>query len=286
MMWTRQLLKENAKVAFKRNYWTCVLASVILMLIGGGVSGPDYNFDFKFKDSVQEYSQWNPFSFGNLFMLSAAFLIGLIVLALVIVISALITNVIEVGGKRYFLENREHKTYVSQVLYGFSCGSYLNCVKTMFLRNLYIFGWSLLLIIPGIVKGYAYAMVPYIMAENPSMNSDRAIGLSEEMMKGHKMELFVLQLSFIGWHFLNACTFGIVGIFYANPYIHATYAEYFSAVKAEAIGKGITNGIELPGVSGVEFQQTDFAGTTFQQEDIQQDHFQQTGYEQDDIFAE
>ena len=95
---------------------------------------------------------------------------------------------------------------------------------------------------------YAYMMVPYIIAENSSLDKNRVFKISRKMMRGHKWEAFVLGLSFIGWMILGALTGGIVNFLYVNPYMHATYAEFYSAVKAEALQKGIATAEELPGV--------------------------------------
>lgn len=86
-----------------------------------------------------------------------------------------------------------------KLFYGFKSGAYLNTVFTMFMMNLFIFLWSLLLVVPGIIKSYQYRMVPYIMAENPQMNYRDALALSSRMTEGHKLELFILELSFVGW---------------------------------------------------------------------------------------
>lgn len=275
-MWTRGLLKENAKIAFKRNYWTCVIVSVILMLVGGGVEGGSFNLNFNTSSSDAE-TLYN--ITGKEFILFSVILIGiLIVLAVSCVFAAFITNIVNVGGKRYFMENREHKTQIGQVFYGFQCGSYMNLVKTMFLRDLYIFGWSLLLIIPGIIKSYAYKLVPYILAENPELGSDKAIELSNTMMKGNKLELWVLELSFILWDILNACTIGLLGVFYLNPYKHATYTEFYTAVKAEAIGNGVVDPMYFPGVSYPQ------AHSEFVSEE--QVVFTQEVVDEEDIFAE
>ncbi|MBQ8559120.1 MAG: DUF975 family protein [Tyzzerella sp.] len=276
-MWTRQLLKENGKTAFRRNYWACVAVSLILMiLVGGGNTGFNFNFDLDSSDnystglgnSIYSYDSGN---YGSLdsydydvdvsvlryvaVLLPVIVIVCLVVIAIAIAISAFLTNIIDIGGKRYFLENREHKTKVSQVLYGFSNGNYMNGVKIMFWKGLYIFGWSLLFIVPGIVKSYAYMMVPYILAENPGISKERAFQISMQMMDGHKMEAFILEWSFFGWNLLNSLTFGILGIFYVNPYRNATYAEFYSAIKAEAMQRGITDSIELPGVGYPEFAQ-------------------------------
>jgi len=249
-MWTRQLLKENAKVAFKRNYWLCVAVSAIAMfLMGGGVSigNTDVTKEtesiMKGELSIQQLiAQIPP---GIFALLGLAVLVGL-VLGFCILI--LVSNVAQVGCNRYFIENREHKTSVGQVFYGFQGGRYTSTVWIMFLKGLYIFFWSLLLWIPGIIKTYSYMMVPYIIAENSSLDKSRVFKISRKMMKGHKWEAFVLGLSFLGWNILGALTGGILNLFYVNPYMHATYAEFYSAIKAEALQKGIATAEELPGV--------------------------------------
>ncbi|MFR5556791.1 MAG: DUF975 family protein [Coprococcus sp.] len=76
----------------------------------------------------------------------------------------------------------------------------------MFFRDLFILLWTLLLIVPGIIKSYSYRLVPYILSENPHMDRKRALELSQQMMDGHKMEAFVLELSFFGWFLLSALT--------------------------------------------------------------------------------
>ena len=85
------------------------------------------------------------------------------------------------------------------ILDGFRSGHYGNIVLTMFLRDLYIVLWTLLFIVPGIVKSYEYMMVPYILAENPGMDQKEVFQISREMMNGQKWNAFVLDLSFIGW---------------------------------------------------------------------------------------
>ena len=106
--------------------------------------------------------------------------------------------------------------------------------KVQFLSGLYIMLWSLLLVIPGIVKAYSYSMAMYILAENPEMGAREAISLSKKMMNGHKMELFVLELSFIGWILLSIITFGIATI-WAIPYISAATANFYNNIKNNPI---------------------------------------------------
>ena len=89
-------------------------------------------------------------------------------------------------------------------------------------------------------------MVPYLLAENPSMSCSRAMELSRGMMHGEKFNFFVLELSFIGWWILTIFTFGI-GALFLRPYIEATQAEFYAAMRAKAFSMGITDQNELAG---------------------------------------
>ncbi|MBO5967401.1 MAG: DUF975 family protein [Clostridia bacterium] len=98
------------------------------------------------------------------------------------------------------------------------------------LVSLYTFLWSLLFIIPGIVKSYSYAMTPYILLDRPELSATDAIKESEKMMNGHKMELFILDLSFIGWILLSMITCGIL-VLYVEPYMMATKSAFYLELK-------------------------------------------------------
>ena len=97
------------------------------------------------------------------------------------------------------------------------------------LEGLYIFLWTLLLIVPGIIASYRYAMAPFILAENPDMTPSEAIDASKEMMDGHKWELFCLDFSFFGWLLLNVLTLGL-GSLVLNPYMNAARAAFYREV--------------------------------------------------------
>ena len=92
-----------------------------------------------------------------------------------------------------------------------------------FVKDIYLFLWSLLFVIPGIIKGYSYSQVYYIANENPGMSVDDIITESREMMDGHKWELFILQVSFIGWGILAALTLGLVGLYILPLYSMSLY---------------------------------------------------------------
>lgn len=115
------------------------------------------------------------------------------------------------------------------------CGfdDFWSAFKLQFLVGLFTFLWSLLFIIPGIIKSYSYSMSTYILAENKGKPALECIKESKIMTDGHKMELFVLSLSFLGWAFLSALTFGLVGI-WAVPYMQATFANAYNSLKPVA----------------------------------------------------
>lgn len=102
------------------------------------------------------------------------------------------------------------------------------------LTAFFTFLWSLLLYIPGIIKAISYSMAPYILAENPELTARQALNLSKEITYGHKMELFVLGLSFIGWLLLGAVTCGLA-LIYVAPYMEATYANFYNTIKNGAV---------------------------------------------------
>ena len=100
------------------------------------------------------------------------------------------------------------------------------------LQMLFIFLWSLLLIIPGIIKSYAYSMSYFIQLDNPDMGPKDSITASRKMMKGHKWQLFVMDLSFIGWYIVGILCLG-VGVLWVHPYYELSKALFYEELKAE-----------------------------------------------------
>ncbi len=269
-MWTRAELKERAKEAFRRNYWICVVAGLLLSLLAGGntsssgsssVSDEDLDTLFNFEETSDdisgdsgfnirydeetgeayfyEYDDEDPFAeedddFSNILGIAGAVfaVIMLVVLVIAVVYAVFVGSVIEVGGCRFFTVNASQDANIKEIFSGFTGGNYMRNVSVQFFRSLYTFLWSLLFIIPGIVKGYEYLMIPYILADNPNISKEEAFALSKRMMDGHKWDTFVLDLSFIGWAFLSSITCGIVGLFWVDPYMRATYAELYLKLKS------------------------------------------------------
>lgn len=150
-----------------------------------------------------------------------------------------IQNLYPVIMRRMMMESRVYeKTPFSRFMYLSHIKKWSKAAWIMAVKTIYLTLWSLT-IIGGLIKRYSYYMVPYIVAENPDIKANAAIRLSRKMMKGHKWEAFVLELSFFGWHLLNGITLGLTNIFFLNPYKTATFNEYFTQLRETAIQQKI-----------------------------------------------
>ena len=156
--------------------------------------------------------------------------VGLAIAAVGIVFNALIVNPVKLGSSRFFRRNLEEPASMDNLMFAFK-NHYKNVAKTMFMRDLFVGLWTLVFVIPGIVKAYEYRLVDYILSETPDMDYKTALAESSKLMKGNKWKSFVLDLSFIGWNILDAMTCGILGVFFLNPYKMSTDAALYEAIK-------------------------------------------------------
>lgn len=237
-MWNRVELKEDSKSLLRLNYWPFVLVAFIHTMVAGSSirrrGGVEAAHTRRWHGSNHYgYDEYELMKDIIEFLLPFLGLAVITAFGMFLVMAALdifVLSPIEVGCKRYMTMAREVKPEFGEMAFAFK-NCYANIVKTMFLRNLYIFLWTLLFVIPGIVKAYEYHMVAYLMAEYPDMASSEAFRISREMMMGNKWEAFVLDLSFLGWNILSYITFGLVGVFYAGPYQMLTNAALYLTLK-------------------------------------------------------
>ena len=245
--WKRYELKARAKDVLRVNYWVAFVVALILAITLGSSSGTSssnrsaFNFEYSydrtsinaFFDSISDTfknisftnNQAHAGEFGEFIRsLSPAIIITSIIAIIMMILFAIalrvfILNQLQVGCQKFSVTSAEkpHRN-MRHLGLAFREGNYLHIVKTMFLRGLYTYLWSLLFIIPGIIKSYSYRMVPYILTENPQMDASEAITLSRKMMDGQKWNAFVLDLSFIGWYILGVLAFGI-GVLFVNLYL-------------------------------------------------------------------
>ena len=225
-----KILRTKARANLAGNWGVSVAVALVASLLGGLITGGSFlpelqseltaYFPFlqKIADTMNRGIQMGRFTFslrGGILGF-AAFLIG---------------GVLELGYADFLLKQHDGKEVSFSDL--FSKFDYFGTgFAQHFLRGLYTMLWSLLFLIPGIIKGYAYAMTPFILAEHPELTASRAIELSEQMMDGHKAELFILDFSFIGWSLLAALTMNL-GYLLLNPYENAAHAAFYRQLQME-----------------------------------------------------
>lgn len=218
-------IKERGKAAFRANYWKCVLGALVMLAAtsaGGSSRGSSSGSD------IDEFKNMSDVDFAVVAaLLAAVLLVAVAAIIVSIVVGIFVRGALEVGCRKFFMENgREHDPAAGIMFDGFKYG-YLHNTWIMFLKGLYTGLWSLLFIIPGIVKAYEYRMVPYILADNPDIDAKEAFARSKEMMMGYKGFAFGLDASFIGWWIVELLTLGIAGLFWVNPYYFSACAELY-----------------------------------------------------------
>ena len=217
-MWNRQQVKEQAKLIMKRNYWKMFVVTLLTGILTGRKTTiiervQDFASNNLSYDAQPIFCSSN-FQYIFYSFISVASILG-------ILYTIFIGNVIVVGKNGYFIKNNNENPELSEIFKGFK-GNYLNVVKNLL--------WLFLFIVPGVIKAYEYSMIPYLLAENPNLSADEAFSLSKQMTTGQKMDLFVLDLSFLGWIILGAICCGI-GLLFVQPYPEATKAEVYLILK-------------------------------------------------------
>ena len=213
---TSSELRAVARQNLEGTWGISVGVALVASLLGGSMAGAGSNVNFNFNEDTVR----------NLPPVFWTVLLPLVSVAGLLSLAALILGgTVELGYARFLLKQHDRKELQFSDLFSqferFGTG-----FAQKFLRILFIMLWTLLLIIPGIVKGLSYAMTPFILEEHPEMTASQAIKASMQLMDGHKMDLFILGLSFIGWSLLACLTMGI-GFLFLNPYMNAAYAAFY-----------------------------------------------------------
>lgn len=249
-MWSREDIKNSAKCFLGKHYWkaflVCLIASIFVGVNGGNNNKNQSRNKHQYSENeiVTEIEDNSFLKSDNLIInnitrglrispmnyITRLAIPGIFFIIVIIMIT--IGFAMEVGRARFFLRGFEDDVRIANLVSTFNSREYWKIVKTQFLRGFFNLLWYLLLIIPGIIKSYEYMMVPYILAEEPNLDSSEIITRSREMTDGHKFDIFVLQLSFIGWDILGALLFGI-GIIFVTPYKEATYAQLYNVLSGE-----------------------------------------------------
>ena len=222
-MWNRAEVKAKGKESFKRNYWKSVLVAFIYLLFFAGSYAAN-------SGNTNQISQ--EFANNPDFMVAMLAILGIVsvICVIMILVDIFVLNPLEIGCNRFFLKNLEQNSELGELGY-FYKNNYIGAVVTVLLRNLFITIGCCLFIIPGIIFSYSFRLVPYILSDEPGISAMDAIKKSNQMMKGHKWNSFVYDLSFIGWIILSAFTFGLLALFYVNPYKQSSDAALYEAIK-------------------------------------------------------
>ena len=156
---------------------------------------------------------------------------SLLISIISIILFFLVEIILEIGKNRFYLESRIYnKTSALRLLFPYKIKGTLHLSIIMFFRRIYQILWSIT-IVGGFIKMYEYKMIPYVLAENPTIKRKEAFRLSKEMMKGYKWQAFKLDLSLIGWFLLGLITFGLSNLVYYNAYKEYIYAELYVDIR-------------------------------------------------------
>lgn len=245
-------------------------------VINGNFPELDFHFDYDESESSEDNFERFIEEFvnsvdmdklvGTLLVFFGVFLLILLLIWVIatcvqFAVGSFVSAPIGVGFRRFFMKNRKQEGKFMDLFSVFSKGNYMKVVKTMFATNIRIWAWSLLFYFPGVVKLYQYYFVPYIMSENPNISPERARELSRQLTDGHKWQIFVLELSFLGWFMvfvleeillaLISCgLLAIPGALLSLPlsgYIWTTYAELYEERREYALMTGMATKEELCG---------------------------------------
>ena len=213
--------KDTALAALKGNWGQGVLATLVYFIIVSLIAGPGFYMYLNLADATTTDTE-EVLEFMGIYskVFSLTFLLEIFLL-FPLVVSYL-------NSFRKLLFNGDNRMVRNTLDFS----NYWHKVGAMILVYLLISLWTLLFVIPGIIKTFSYAMTPYILDENPELGPSEAIHRSRLMMKGHKFDLFWLWLSFIGWGFLNLFTAGI-GSLWLMPYMYTSTAAFYQEVKAD-----------------------------------------------------
>jgi len=222
------------------NKWLIAVAVGLVASILGGIAsgGPEFkvnidgsNVSMNFNLAGQTIYQFG--TNGGTHSGIGAFIAGslgfiMIAALFMTVVYFVLGSIVGVGYVKFNLNLVDKKNAAFETLFEYFSYWKTTTVSRL-LRALYIFLWSLLFVIPGIIAGFSYAMTDYILAENPELTADEAITKSKEMMMGNRFRFFCLQFSFIGWDILATLAFGI-GHLWLTPYKQAAYAAFYREV--------------------------------------------------------
>ncbi len=232
-------IMEATEAAFKKSYGKVAAASFLLVMLSYGVSSSSLIRSInQIPELVQEIVT-NEFAAGRNwdFRMVAVLLTmagGMLLLSLLVkfLLDVFLENPLRIGADKMMLDalGDEQPVKLASLAFAFDA-DYINTVRVMFFRSLFLNLWTMLLIVPGMVKSYEYLLIPYLMSENPYQTSKEAFQKSRELMHGYKRKAFLLDLYFLPWQLLGIFTLGVLNIFYVEPKRNLVKAELYRMIK-------------------------------------------------------
>lgn len=211
--------RARAREILSGKWGMAILVTLVASLLGGILVGASFSLELDLDEELLRYIP----KVVRTYLAIAASIGGILGF-----VTFIIGGTVKLGYCKYLLKLHDGEEGELKDLFSefdrFGDGFVLSL-----LTGIYVFLWTLLFIIPGIVACFKYAMAPFILLENPGMKPSEAITASKEMMDGHKGELFCLNLSFIGWLLLGALTLGL-GNLWVNPYLNASQAVFYRQI--------------------------------------------------------
>ena len=220
-------LRVKAWNSLKGKYWMALLVVFVLGLltsIGTSLISLSQSLT-EIVTSVDPAEMDSTAATGALVILGAS----MITVIVGFLISLFVGTPAEIGLCNYFIKNVDGKPSFAEAFSGFKV-KYGRNLGALLLVGIKVTLWSFLFIIPGIIKMYEYAVIPYILADDAEITTKEAFKKAKQMMTGNKWRLFKLNFSFIGWDLLSVLTLGI-GVFFLMPYIYAANAEFYAELK-------------------------------------------------------
>lgn len=222
------MIRQKARENLTNNWGLSIGVAAVACLLGGLMVGASFIPEVRYSWNLR-YPEWNRLfedfrinfggfriSFGQSVLGFASFILG---------------GVLQLGYARFLLKQHDGRSPEFNDLFSqfdrFGAG-----FAQAFLRSLYSFLWMLLLIVPGIIASLSYAMTPFILEENPGLTASEAISRSKQLMDGHKMDLFILRLTFLGWDILCILTLNL-GHIALNPYKNAAEAVFYRQITTQ-----------------------------------------------------
>lgn len=248
MGFDRERIKANARTHYELNKWNNALVTFISFMVNYAVNMLGsfvvaivvIVVDFLFAAALNSVIGDDYTALGIAGVLASVFSFVLL-MALSLVFSCMTTGIINMGQFTWFHTSiRQEKLGAGECFEPFKNG-YKGNFMLMLRKYTFIMLWSLLFYIPGYIKTYEYSLAEYIKAENPQLDNKKVLEMSRTMTNGYKMDLFLLDLSFIGWFILTLLTGTILGYLYVFPYYYAAKAFAYEEIKASAISDGRVN---------------------------------------------